>query len=54
MKYLFDRLREPSTWRGLAVLTGAFGMQMSPDLTPAIGTAVAGVVGLIEVIRKEP
>jgi hypothetical protein len=53
MNYILDRLKEPSTWRGLTVLVGAFGMQMSPDLIPAIGTAAAGVIGLIEVLRKE-
>jgi hypothetical protein len=54
MNFILDRLKEPSTWRGLTVLVGAFGMQMSPDLMPAIGTAVAGVIGLIEVLRKGP
>ena len=53
MTYILDRLKEPSTWRGMAVLVGAFGMHLSPDLIPAIGTAVAGVIGVIEVIRKE-
>jgi hypothetical protein len=53
MNYILDRLKEPSTWRGLTVLAGAFGMHLSPDLIPAIGTAVAGVIGFIEVLRKE-
>lgn len=53
MTYILDRLKEPSTWRGIAVLVGTLGMHLSPDLIPAIGAAVAAVIGAIEVIRKE-
>jgi len=53
MKTILDRLKEPSTYRGLAVLAGAAGIVVSPDLTAAIGTAVAAVLGLIEIIRAE-
>ena len=52
MNYLLDRLKEPSTWRGLAVMVGAFGVHMHPDLMPAIGTAVIAAIGLVEVVRK--
>jgi hypothetical protein len=45
-------LKEASTWRGIALIVGGFGVQVAPDLIPAIGTAVAGVIGLIEVIRR--
>jgi hypothetical protein len=52
MQYILDRAREPSTWRGLALLLGALGCNLAPDLIPAIGTAVGAVVGAIEVARK--
>ena len=52
MNYLLDRLKEPSTWRGLAVMIGAFGVHMHPDLMPAIATAVTAAIGLVEVVRK--
>ena len=52
MTYIFDRLKEASTWRGIALIVGGFGVHLAPDLIPAIGTAVAGVIGLIEVIRR--
>mgnify|MGYP003649852784 CR=1 FL=1 len=52
MTYIFDRLKEASTWRGIALIAGGFGVHLAPDLIPAIGTAVAGVIGLIEVIRR--
>lgn len=53
MEYVFARLKEPSTWRGLALFAGGWGVQIAPDLIPAIGTAVAAFIGLVEVIRKE-
>ena len=53
MKYIFERLQEPSTWRGLALFLGAIGVHLQPELVPAIGTAVTGVLGAIEVVRKE-
>jgi hypothetical protein len=53
MEYALARLKEPSTWRGLALFAGGFGVQVAPDLIPAIGAAVAAVIGLVEVLRKE-
>jgi len=52
MGYALARLKEASTWRGIALIAGGFGVHVAPDLIPAIGTAVAGVIGLIEVIRR--
>jgi hypothetical protein len=52
MGYALARLKEASTWRGIALIAGGFGVHLAPDLIPAIGTAVAGVIGLIEVIRR--
>lgn len=53
MTYILDRLKEPSTWRGLAVIFGAFGVHLQPELLPAIGTAVTAALGAVEIIRKE-
>jgi hypothetical protein len=53
MSYIFERLREPSTWRGLAALATAFGLKVAPEMQEGvIGTGLA-VIGLINVIRKE-
>ena len=53
MSYIFERLREPSTWRGLAALATAFGLKAAPEMQEAvIGTGLT-VIGLINVIRKE-
>lgn len=53
MDYIVARMREPSTWRGLALLIGAFGVQLHPDAMPAVGTAVASIIAAVEVFRKE-
>lgn len=53
MEYALARLKEPSTWNGLALIVGGFGVHVAPDLIPTIGTAVAAFIGLVEVVRKE-
>ena len=52
MTYILDRLKEASTWRGVALIVGGFGVQVAPDLIPAIGAMVTAAIGLIEVIRR--
>lgn len=55
MKDLMKKyLVQPSTWRGLAVLLGALGVGIAPELLEQIGVGVAGVLGVIEVLRSEP
>lgn len=47
--FLLDRLREPSSWRGVVWILSAFGLAISPDQAAAImaaGAAVAGAIGL--------
>jgi len=53
MNTILNKLKEPSTYRGLTILTGLVGINLAPELTVAIGTAVAAIIGLIEVVRKE-
>jgi hypothetical protein len=48
MNYIFARLSEPSTWRGLIALATAFGVAMSPEQIEAIiacGLALIGIAG---------
>ena len=48
MKYILDRLKEPSSWRGLVMIATAFGVTVNPDLLTAIvatGTGLAGIIG---------
>lgn len=49
MAYLLARLKEASTWRGIALLLTAFGVQIAPDAQEAVisaGVAVAGAIGV--------
>ena len=50
MKYILDRLKEPSSWRGLVMIATAFGVSVNPELIDSIiaaGTGLAGVIGFV-------
>jgi hypothetical protein len=52
MDYLLSQLGQSSTWRGLILLAGALGWQLSPQHNEAIIAAAIALVGLINVFRK--
>jgi hypothetical protein len=46
--YLKARLKEPSTWRGLALCLTAFGIAITPDQIESIvvvGLLISGLIG---------
>ncbi|MCA7001648.1 MULTISPECIES: hypothetical protein [Pectobacteriaceae] len=49
MNYILERLKEPSTWRGIILfVAGVFGVQLGVDtqaLVVSAGVTAAGVVG---------
>jgi len=49
--FVLNRLREPSTWAGLAVIAAAFGIK--PELAHAIEGAGVGLAGLLAVLLPE-
>jgi len=51
---ILEKLSEQSTWRGLILLATACGLQLSPEHSAAIISVGLSIVGLINVIRKEP
>ncbi len=54
--YLIARLQEPSTWRGLVLVSTACGAALSPDQQEAIvtvGLLVAGLIGAAFPDRKK-
>ena len=53
MKYLLERLKEPSTWRGLFALLTAVGLKLHPEMQEAILTTGLALIGMINVVRKE-
>ena len=49
MDYFIEKLKEPSTWKGLVWLVTAFGVALSPDEKEAIaalGMSIAGLIGV--------
>jgi hypothetical protein len=53
MKALFSKLKEPSTIRGVAIIGSLVGVSLDPSKWDAIGSALAAIIGLIEIFRKE-
>ena len=48
--YVLERLKEPSTWRGLILLLTAVGVPVAPALADniiSVGLAVAGLIGAV-------
>jgi hypothetical protein len=48
--YLLERLKEPSTWRGITLLMTALGIPLAPgvaDLVISAGLAVTGLIGAL-------
>lgn len=46
-------LKQPSTYRGIALVLGVLGVGVAPALITEIGSAVAGVIAVIEMVRDE-
>jgi hypothetical protein len=53
MNYILERLKEPSTWRGLLALATALGVKLHPEMQEAILTAGLALIGLINMVRVE-
>jgi hypothetical protein len=48
--FFLNRLKEPSTWRGLTLCASAFGMVLNQEQAYAIaslGMALAGGIGIV-------
>lgn len=50
--FILDRSKEPSTWRGVALLLGVLGVGYNPDAIMQIGVMVGAAVSAIEIGRK--
>lgn len=52
-QYIFNRLAEPSTWRGIVLFVTALGVPINPELMePIIATGLA-ITGLIGVVTQD-
>lgn len=52
-KFFFNRLKEPSTWRGLTLLATIAGVSLSPEQKEAIITAGVALTALIGVFAPD-
>ena len=50
---LLSKLRESSTWTGLATLLALAGIVIDPEQLAAVGSLVIALIGLYDVFRKE-
>jgi len=53
LKWIAARLKEPSSYQGIATILTAAGIFLSPELWLQIGVVGAGIVGLVQLIKKE-
>lgn len=53
MKNLKTRLKEPSTYAGLAMFAGLLGLNIGTEILQTVGTAIIGIIGVVEIFRKE-
>lgn len=56
LNYLLARLREPSTWAGLAVFFGFFGIDQDTldRITHNMPAILAGVTSLVAIFKPSP
>ena len=53
LQTLLGKLKERSTWAGLATLTAAVGWKLDPEQWSAIAAAAIAAISLYEVFRRE-
>lgn len=53
MSWIKERLKEKSTYHGLAMLAGSFGLLIDPALLEMVGAGVIGVMGLVETVAPQ-
>lgn len=50
--WIVDRLREPSTWRGVSGLVVALGLASAGEVDAVIAVGAA-LASLVEIVRRE-
>lgn len=53
MTYIYERLQEASTWRGIMAFLTGVGVVISPEQVNAIVAAGLSIVGLLGVFTKD-
>lgn len=52
MNTILNYLGQSSTWRGIILVAGSFGIVLEPELQNHIVAAALGAVGIINVLRN--
>ena len=52
-QYLIERMKEPSTWRGIILLLTAVGVPIAPELQSVIISAGLGLAGLVGAVTPD-
>ena len=50
---ILDLIKQPSTWRGIALLGSVFGITLVPEMLMEIGLGVAALIGVYDTVRDE-
>lgn len=53
MQNFINRLKEPSTFAGLSVLLGLFGVQVAPELATGAVQTLTGLAALAAIFMRE-
>jgi ABC-type uncharacterized transport system involved in gliding motility auxiliary subunit len=53
MEYIIARLKEPSTYAGLAALLAAFGVSIDPGMLQAVVAVATAIAGLASIFVAE-
>lgn len=53
MKWIKERLKEKSTWKGVVWIITACGVALTPEQSEAIITAGITLAGLLDIFTKE-
>lgn len=52
-EWTVDRAKEPSTWKGIALVLTSIGINISPDYWQSIVSFGIALAGLLDIITKE-
>jgi len=53
MSYFINRLREPSTWSGIAAMVGVLGLGVPAGTIEAVSQVGIGIAGLAAILMRE-
>ena len=53
INFILERLKEPSTWRGIIWLLSSFGVVLDPEQSDAIVATAMSLVGLIAMFTSD-